>query len=485
MKNFITLLLSVIILFATSNRWCASYGKLELFTDLEQNTPVTLQYQKKANSKLITLRAKTSSTGRLKFVLKGKTISKLYITHPQNLHIKKSIYNRQAITLNTQNEYTGTILKNKIHITDLYNLIVLFCLAYYVLWLIINPAGRELLAESRSPAKMQNMEFLRIVFTFVILFFHIKDNFHYFSLGRYGVEFFFILSGFFFTLTYDRATDIIDFIKKKFIRFMPTIFFCSIVCGIFKKNINFSTMSSDWFFWTNTGLYGNSYVGSTWYISILFWVTAFYFYLLKTQRRETVNATIALLTFLAYAACVRFGWSRLDGLGDKSNIGYMLTQSLMRGVGSIGLGFFIAQLYLNSASQKSLFTPWQYTMIEAVVLCLPCVCMFYKPLFPNNVMLLVVCFAILIYLFASQKGYISQFLEKCPFSKISKYTLAIYISHLCIAKPLLVYLKMPPQAFHFASLGIVTYIATFCIVGVLIHHLVEVPGTKMCKKWLK
>ena len=327
------------------------------------------------------------------------------------------------------------------------------------------------------------MELLRIIFTFVIVFYHMRNRIKIFSQGRYAVELFFILSGFFFALTYERTPTIIDFIKRKIIRFTPLIVFCSLFGVFFRNKASFSALSADWFFWGNTLFNGDSYSGAAWYISVLIWITLLFYYLLKTQRKETACTVIAVLTFFAYLACVRFGWGRLQGLGDKENLGYLIPQSLMRGIGGIGLGFFIALFYSEKDMKISLFKPWQYTLAELALLILPCVSMFYKPMFPDNVMVLIADFAGLIYLFAVKKGYVSRFLEKPCFARISRYCLAIYLSHQTIAFPILDRLKISSFFTSRPAIAFI-YIASSFIVGFTIYHTVERPIGQALKKRL-
>ena len=488
MKEKIFGIFAALIVLATAhNLWFDYKGKITFSTDLKAGTEVLFEYKKKTMSHLYSEKKKISSDGKVSFTVKGKTLAWFKTNIPEEGMIKKTQFRgwkEQDVILTAQNEYAGEVLKNRISITDWYNLIVLGGLGYYLGWFLIHSQKYGFPKDDPKLPKMMNVEFLRIVFTFVILFCHISGLFNFFSSGRYGVEFFFILTGFFFALTYDRCPSICDFMKKKIIRFTPIIVFCSIVCGVFKPKIDFSTLSADWFFLGNTLFFGDSYTVATWYISVLFWITALYFYLLKTQRKETVYVIIAVLTFFGYAASMRFGWGRLPGLGDKGNIGYMITQSLTRGLGGIGLGFFIALFYMNRKQDKNLFKPWQYTVAEICFLIFPCICMFNKQLFPSSVMMLIICYTFLLYLFVVQKGYISRFFEKPVFTKISRYALAVYISHLPISIPILRSLKILPSSFSYPLTGIAVYITSFCLVGFIVHHAVELPATRALKKWL-
>ncbi len=487
-EKIFAVLTALMVLASTTGLWFSHKGTITVSTDLKPKTEVVLQYRKKAESKLISVKKKTEQDGKAFFHIKGQTLYYFKIDLPEKTEIKNVQFRgwkNQTVALNAQNEYTGKFLNNRIHITNWYNLIVLGGLGYYLGWFLTYSLKYGFPKDDPKPPKYMNIEFLRIVFTFIILFFHMLGAFNFFSFGRYSVEFFFILSGFLFCLTYKNTSSICDFMKKKIIRFTPLIVFCSVICGVFQTDINFSTMTGDWFFLGSTGLFGNTYTIAAWYLSVIFWVTSFYFYLLKTQRKETVYIIMAVLTFFSYVALARFQWGdRLPGLGDKENIGYMITQGLMHGVANIGLGFFIGLFYLNRIPERNLFKPWQYTIAEGFLLIFSCVGMLNKKIFPDNPLLLIISFGMLIYLFVIRKGYISCFFEKPVFSKISKYILAIYLSHQPVTFSILKYFKILPSSFSYPSDFFIICIFLILLLSFIIHHTIELPATRVLKKWL-
>ncbi len=66
------------------------------------------------------------------------------------------------------------------------------------------------------------------------------SNYDYFSFGYLGVQFFFIISGFVIAYTLLNTNSIMDFWKKRIIRLLPSMFFCSLVtffvCSILDTN---------------------------------------------------------------------------------------------------------------------------------------------------------------------------------------------------------------------------------------------------------
>lgn len=79
----------------------------------------------------------------------------------------------------------------------------------------------------------------RVIAILMVLIYHYYDRFindkyqyehdvkNFFAFGRFGVEFFFIISGFVITLTLTRCENILVFLKKRLLRLMPGMIVCS------------------------------------------------------------------------------------------------------------------------------------------------------------------------------------------------------------------------------------------------------------------
>ena len=229
--------LAVLVGTAVNGFWLSRIGEIAVTTDIsERGGKYTLQYNG-SDGKKHTAKAAPDKSGLITFSVTGKTLSYFKIDLPDTANIKKvSFYNLWKIrnlSLTNGREYTGKILKIR-RSPDLYRFAVIAFLTYYFACFIIRSLVSGLPHEDFRPPRMMNMEFLRIIFTFVIVFFHLRlhKRINIFFMGRSGVEFFFILSGFFFALTYERTPTVIDFIKRKIIRFIPCIVFCSLF-GVF------------------------------------------------------------------------------------------------------------------------------------------------------------------------------------------------------------------------------------------------------------
>lgn len=256
--------------------------------------------------------------------------------------------------------------------------------------------------DDKVPA-MMNMEFLRLIFTFGIVVYHLTERLDIVNEGWLGVEFFFVLSGFFMTLTFDPSRSTFDFAKSKIVHFVPLLLLCA-----FLGKAKPVPVVSNVLLLQSTGLSDDVVPPQSWFLAVLFWVSLFYFYMMKICNVQSNRLIFALLTFFSYAACRHFGW---DGM-----IGGVFSVRLLRGVAGIGLGYFMASLYLAFQKRKPagiLFC----TMAETVLLLYAIAIVFVEGACPENKIFAVVCFAGLILLFGMKQGAVSRFFNRPFFCK--------------------------------------------------------------------
>lgn len=351
--------------------------------------------------------------------------------------------------------------------------------------------------------KIKNIEFLRVIFMCSVLWMHVLMNLDanfpssiFQSLNIHGsnggkaVDGFFIISGFLLYITFKNSTSVIDFVKKKIIRLQPVILFAIIVSGIasifglIKFDIHsaiiqltFTNMLTD----STKGVW--NYLNVLWYVSVLFWVSLFYFYIMKIFDKKYANLIIGISTVTAYFIALHIhGGSFAFPLKTYNNI---FNMGILRGFGGIGLGYFLGLYYKENyqnivncslnLKQKLLYTLAELLLLILVVAEL----MFVSVNHSYNLSLVILIFT-LITLFILKRGYISKFFDNDLSVFLGRYTYSIYIIHLVSFAIMKKFVKTLP-ANYFTLFGILFILI---LLGVFTYHFVEVPCTKLFKNIL-
>lgn len=276
--------------------------------------------------------------------------------------------------------------------------------------------------------KIKNIEFLRVIFMCSVVWMHVlaridgcfsSSVFHSLSLhagnGGKAVDAFFIISGFLLYITFKNSTSIIDFIKKRIVRLQPVLLFALIISaiasifGLVEFNIHsaimqltYTNMLTD----TTKGVWNS--LGVTWYISVLFWVSLFYFYVMKVFEKKYANFIVAVVAIVSYFIALHL---RSGSLGLPGNTyDYLFNMGMLRGFGGIGLGYFLGLYYKENyqeiinyslnLKQKLFYTFAELALLVVVVTEL----MFVKIKTTYNFSLVIFVF-LLITLFILKRGY--------------------------------------------------------------------------------
>jgi peptidoglycan/LPS O-acetylase OafA/YrhL len=226
----------------------------------------------------------------------------------------------------------------------------------------------------------------------------------------------------------------------------------------------------------NTGLSlqpGN--ISGAWFISVLTFVTLFYFCLLKYLRRELATLIIGVITFISFVFLVNITHGSLGG--HIRIYGCFINAGMLRGFSCIGLGYLIGSLYLYikpilspvaSSSKETAI----YTLLEISLLSFLLINLIFKRFVFQNKLILVIAFAGLLWLFLLNKGGVSRFASNSKFSEIGKYTFSIYLTHLFIFKAFSYTLwksNLPPLAI------LVLTLSSILVFAVLFFRYIEKP----------
>lgn len=284
--------------------------------------------------------------------------------------------------------------------------------------------------------RLKNIEFLRIIGCIAVIMLHLfnKELYKVFptvdmfqtlkimtSNGQKAVDLFFILSGFFFAYKLNTNLDIIDFLRRKIIRFYPSVLFTVGIVLIASTFRIFEFKLYDTIL-ALCGLSGTAlildssgtHIGVFWYISTLLWVSTLFYFLRKNYSKNWVNLTIAILVYCSYALLIQAKQGKINSI--EQTFYNLFNAGMLRGFGGIGVGYFIGEWWKTSKDKiNNIFlNTYQKLIITSIEFC----CLFFminnlifRNLKYNNDMIYIIDFIVIIVLFILKKGYISQFIN--------------------------------------------------------------------------
>lgn len=178
-----------------------------------------------------------------------------------------------------------------------------------------------------------NLDFLKIIFTVIVLLYHFIRAMGFWSEGGYAFELFFIISGFLGAKTFDKSLPFKDFIKKKISSFMPYLIL-AIIAMIPLKPFSIKAILNNLFL---TPVFNRDlFILAAWYINIWFWLSLCLFYLQKTLKKEHVIGIVSLSVFISVCLMITYNtWLTWERIGFLNGCFY-------RGVAGMGAGYLLS-----------------------------------------------------------------------------------------------------------------------------------------------
>ena len=151
----------------------------------------------------------------------------------------------------------------------------------------------------------------------------------------------------------------------------------------------------------------------------------------------------------------------------------------------MGLGYFLVYVY-QALKDKEIVHKTIYNLFELFIMLFAIGNILYKPLFQGR-MVSCIAFMLIILMFVLRKGAISQFFEKPVFAKLARYCFSIYMTHWCLTHYIFpIYLERYNELFLAYPIIPITAVLTAAILlGVVAHHVIELPATRALKKIIK
>ena len=193
-----------------------------------------------------------------------------------------------------------------------------------------------------------SLEILRLCASLWVMYYHglsLINRSECFTNGRIAVDFFFLLSGFFFLPSYNKENDkncfegLMSFLKKRFKPLMVTFCICMI----------FSIIYYVQFF---EGIFNTSLWGYLWYVPHLMIVFAIYFLLRRIFKNPKIfNIIVGFLSFSCYFFILT----------------YISNYGIVRGLAGIGFGILISQIPPLPEKLSKIFAPIMTIILFSII----------------------------------------------------------------------------------------------------------------------
>ncbi|WP_312765796.1 acyltransferase [Epilithonimonas sp.] len=333
----------------------------------------------------------------------------------------------------------------------------------------------------------------RVIAIFVVMLFHyyttffgtyysyIVDTSKIFKFGFWGVQFFFIISGYVILMSLQSSKNFLEFLKKRYIRLAPGMFAASLITFVI-----FSISKTQMF--PKSSEYKNFIFSNTFLPQGL---ATIYFPQLNLKYIDGAYWSI---------------WAEITFYIIISALFFLNKKNIIRNFGIISIGGMLCFYAINTVENKFMvdltaakrffliFNFFQYSIwffigvllrksylqnerkyFIGIILCFILIILIHRSLLITAVSLIVFC---LLYLFLYRQNLIS-FLGNPLMSKIGIATYSVYLLQNNLG--VLIINRISPYfgKFNFI-IGILVILLMFWL-GTLLYKFVEVPGTKFLK----
>ncbi len=341
---------------------------------------------------------------------------------------------------------------------------------------------------SEKKDRLYNIDFIRIILILFIVYYHfiamlwmqnseLFNNLYAYSrhIGLICNSIFFIISGYFLYPALKKDINILDFIKKKLIRFWPTMFFAVICCGILalfnwiKFDVDGNLLLLLMIHKNGSGLSTSfANLNTCWFVCWLFWVLIFYFVLYKIINNSyKFNFIVAILCYIFFLIFINNGGTFA---ADFELIFSILPRAGILGICMVGIGILMHELINNLKIRLNCF----FSTILEIGLIGYFIYNFLKGPLKEEFLLVIAASIILLYLFIQKAGLISQLLNNKYLAFFGKFAFSVYImqeiSFIILQHTLWKHINP-----NFVLFTIIISILLTLILGILTYYLVENP----------
>ncbi len=344
--------------------------------------------------------------------------------------------------------------------------------------------------ENKLPKRIYTIEFLRIFFVFFIILGHIMQMYPEVKSNVldclntrethtwFGVEFFFIIGGFFLYRRISSEQNIWELTKKIYIRLMPPLLFVFLVCfvvGTKNSELYFSRFPLILTLTAGVGLPGEATGWGDWYVSTYFWCSLLYMGILWSNPK----GAFLWIGILMYCGLILKFNAPYEWMGTYYTI---ICTDFVRGLYSFGLGIVIGYLSLKIKKLHRIEIRLFFTVLESYFLF--CIVNYiarssYSQFSFWEIELI---FSFFLICCVHSLGYITQILNNCnKVYNFSKYTYSIFLCHIPCMSILWAHN-------HYGLSGetcALVILGGAIIIGIAEYHLIEQKLVPYLKKYFK
>lgn len=348
----------------------------------------------------------------------------------------------------------------------------------------------------KSEQKIKNIEFLRILFVLIIVVNHCLWNVH----GSDVVESwgksiassnsiansFFIISGFFFMLTFNPGLSCYEFLRKKALRMCPMLFlFVLSMWSLAQYNVvNFCPL--DGFvilsFLNSVGLTQDHGL-TAWFTCVLFWGLLFFYMLKKSCSDILFKFLTGVLIFFSTVTLYK---SYPDLGGTNQILCGFLSAGILRACLCMGLGIFVFEFLQINQTNSSSYTLLQkifYSLLELASITF-LLSSFFRCFHIEYTYCYLLSTCYLIISFVQKRSFLGRLLDNNLSVLLGRYSFSIYIVHWVVMKLWLSIFWFENITFvkKYPVTNFLLLLFVIALFSVLAYHLVE--KTKDCRKWV-
>lgn len=357
--------------------------------------------------------------------------------------------------------------------------------------------------------KLYSVEFIRFIFSVVIVYFHILHGYirpyaggvpifeNLAAKSTYAgapVECFFIISGYFLFKSFQRRPDmqVKEFAYNKFARLWPVVAVYFVI-GLAFFNFNRVDCFYHLLFLQAAGV-TTHVTGVPWYVSPLFWTMIFMFVLYKNVKdKNKFNLALGIMVYFSYVIVINDS----STLFYRDNVFGIFSLSVLRAVAGCGLGYLIAACeesvrnldYIKNFNPNKFVKAFIFIAVSAVEIITFYLMMRHFLDSENSVdqaFYLVLIFVIFFVCLISRKGIFTLLFNNKLFGFAGKYSYSVYMMQMIAIYTLQkVFWNHTDYVHNHFMRTLVISIAASVALGIVTYYVVEKPSYLLLNKFGK